>query len=62
VTSVCCRRRHRDSRVDVVSLHDAAEVLVGGEDAVEAVVVDIGYNHLWGGGGGVSQAPEYSNV
>lgn len=32
--------------VDVVPLHDATEVLVGGEDAVEAVVVDVSDNHL----------------
>lgn len=37
-------RKH--SHVDVVPLHDAAEVLVGGEDAVEAVVVDVGDDHL----------------
>lgn len=34
------------SHIDVISLHDAAEVLVGGEDPVEAVVVDVSYNHL----------------
>lgn len=31
---------------DVVPLHDATEVLVGGEDAVKAVVVDVSDNHL----------------
>ncbi len=36
----------RHSHVDIISLHDAAEVLVGGEDPVETVVVDVGYNHL----------------
>lgn len=36
----------RHSHVDIISLHDAAEVLVGGEDPVETVVVDVSYNHL----------------
>lgn len=36
------------SHVDIVSLHDAAEVLVSGEDPVETVVVDVSYNHLGG--------------
>lgn len=36
------------SHIDIISLHDAAEVLVGGEDPVETVVVDVGYNHLEG--------------
>lgn len=36
----------RHSHIDIISLHDAAEVLVGGEDPVEAVVVDVSYNHL----------------
>ena len=40
------RRRLADSHIDVVPLHDAAEVLVGGEDTMEAVVVDVRYNHL----------------
>lgn len=34
------------SHIDIISLHDAAEVLVGGKDTVETVVVDVGYNHL----------------
>lgn len=36
------------SHIDIISLHDAAEVLVGGEDPVETMVVDVGYNHLGG--------------
>lgn len=34
------------SHIDIVSLHDAAEVFIGGEDPMEAVVVDVSYNHL----------------
>ena len=37
---------HSDSHIDVVPLHDTAEVLVGGKDTVKAVVVDVRYNHL----------------
>lgn len=37
---------HSHSHVDVVALHDAAQVLVAGEDAVEAVVVDVRHDHL----------------
>lgn len=36
------------SHIDIISLHDATEVLVGGEDPVETVVVDVCYNHLGG--------------
>lgn len=36
----------KHSHIDIISLHDAAEVLVGGKDPVETVVVDVGYNHL----------------
>lgn len=34
------------SHIDVISLHDAAEVLVGGKNTMEAVIVDVSYNHL----------------
>lgn len=46
------------SHVDIISLHDAAEVLISGEDPVEAVVVDVSYNHLGGGGGAKSVKTE----
>lgn len=35
-----------NSHVDVVPLHDAAQVLVVGEDPVEPVVVDVRHDHL----------------
>lgn len=37
---------YQHSHVDVISLHDAAEVLVGCKDPVETVVIDVSYNHL----------------
>ena len=36
----------RHSHIDIISLHDATEVLIGGKDTVETVVVDVSYNHL----------------
>ena len=35
-----------DSHVNIVPLHDAAQVLVRGEYPMEPMVVDIGYDHL----------------
>lgn len=34
------------SHIDVVSVHDAAQVFIGGKDSVETVVIDVSYNHL----------------
>lgn len=42
ITQHACQHSH----VDVISLHDAAEVLVGCKDPVETVVIDVSYNHL----------------
>lgn len=36
----------RHSHINIVPLHDAAEVFVSGKDSVETVVVDVRYNHL----------------
>lgn len=39
------------SHVDIVALHDAGQVVVGGKDPVETVSVDVRYDHLGGVGG-----------
>lgn len=41
-----CQRACPHSHVDVVSVHDAAQVFIGGKDSVETVVIDVSYNHL----------------
>lgn len=39
-------RARRHSHIDVISLNDAAQVLVGGKDSVETVITDVSHNHL----------------
>lgn len=41
-----CQRACPHSHVDVISVHDAAQVFIGGKDSVETVVIDVSYNHL----------------
>lgn len=37
-----CQRSH----IDVILVHDAAQVFIGGKDSVKAVIIDVSYNHL----------------
>lgn len=44
---LCCHcLDYSNSHIDVITLHDTAQVFIGGKDSVKAVVVDICDNHL----------------
>lgn len=36
----------RHLHIDVISLHDAVEVLIVGKNSMESMIIDVSYNHL----------------